>query len=468
MATLYQNAAAVKAAQEEIDQAIVDRGGTTAGGLVNAAEAIRSIPGGEVTYSWDGRLAELGWPDIKAILDSDDDPHAGKFIILLDATSPSIQLKMAAKYVTSDGGVYSSDTTHFWDQTQDIVCKTGQHVRWVKYYFDTSRPVTSSPTSSLWNDDGKGVLWYYGSAGTMIQEGKDHWKTSGIGIVRFDGGVTSTTPSGYFNTCYVVESVRLTLEKNFQGVFGSCTSLKEADLTITSPNAFHTHTGLFTNCYNLERAEVTADMSEVNTRRLTHAFENCSSLHELDLHIARIDLVTEATNMFMASGIPSIGPDLQLVLSSCTFGGNMFSGCRSLLRVDDSFVTTNMASVASMFSNCAVLQEVPDELDLSHVNPGGTNTMFNGCYSLRRLPTHVTCNVDLSFGHCPLVSRDSVATFDGDGKVNGGFVGNINTRPGDSAATVVFSRITQSLFSTAEWDEIKATLLAKNWNCAVA
>lgn len=46
MATLAENAAAVKAAQVAIDAAIVAKGGTTDGGLMHAAAAIVSIPSG--------------------------------------------------------------------------------------------------------------------------------------------------------------------------------------------------------------------------------------------------------------------------------------------------------------------------------------------------------------------------------------------------------------------------------------
>lgn len=52
MASLVENVAAVKKAQEDIDAAIVAKGGTTAGGLVHAAEAIATIPsGGPVSVS---------------------------------------------------------------------------------------------------------------------------------------------------------------------------------------------------------------------------------------------------------------------------------------------------------------------------------------------------------------------------------------------------------------------------------
>ena len=52
MATLAENAAAVKAAQVAIDAAIVAKGGTTEGGLTNAAAGIATIPSGGGGDEW--------------------------------------------------------------------------------------------------------------------------------------------------------------------------------------------------------------------------------------------------------------------------------------------------------------------------------------------------------------------------------------------------------------------------------
>ncbi len=62
MATLAENAAAVKAAQVAIDAAIVAKGGTTTGGLNNAAAAIAAIPSGE-----DEWIRPSEWPDLDSI-----------------------------------------------------------------------------------------------------------------------------------------------------------------------------------------------------------------------------------------------------------------------------------------------------------------------------------------------------------------------------------------------------------------
>ena len=68
MATLAENAAAVKAAQVAIDAAIVAKGGTTAGGLANAAAAIGSI-NTDIEVPWDGWRNDGNthiWIEVKA------------------------------------------------------------------------------------------------------------------------------------------------------------------------------------------------------------------------------------------------------------------------------------------------------------------------------------------------------------------------------------------------------------------
>ena len=68
MATLAENAAAVKAAQVAIDAAIVAKGGTTAGGLANAAAAIGSI-NTDIEVPWGGWRNDGNthiWIEVKA------------------------------------------------------------------------------------------------------------------------------------------------------------------------------------------------------------------------------------------------------------------------------------------------------------------------------------------------------------------------------------------------------------------
>ena len=78
MATLAENAAAVKAAQVAIDAAIVAKGGMTTGGLSNAAAAIAALPSGG------------GDETMKQFLDKSLVNLDAAQILGYDATSPAI------------------------------------------------------------------------------------------------------------------------------------------------------------------------------------------------------------------------------------------------------------------------------------------------------------------------------------------------------------------------------------------
>ena len=145
MATLAENAAAVKAAQVAIDAAIVAKGGTTTGGLANAAAAIAAIPTAEDS---------LGLPDIRKILADNMDGYEYAAIYLIAKRLDSTSLSGAVRYKTSDGSVYTSNATHVWDKTKYIRTAGGFDAKWVIFYFDTATPSLRLP-------DSKSIIWIY-------------------------------------------------------------------------------------------------------------------------------------------------------------------------------------------------------------------------------------------------------------------------------------------------------------------
>ena len=145
MATLAENAAAVKAAQVAIDAAIVAKGGTTPGGLTNAASAIAAIPTAEDT---------IGLPDIRKILADNMDGYEYAAIYLIAKRLDSTSLSGAVRYKTSDGSVYTSNATHVWDKTKYIRTAGGFDAKWVICYFDTATPSLPLP-------DANSIIWIY-------------------------------------------------------------------------------------------------------------------------------------------------------------------------------------------------------------------------------------------------------------------------------------------------------------------
>ena len=146
-----------------------------------------------------------------------------------------------------------------------------------------------------------------------------------------------------------------------------------------------------------------------------------------------------------------------------TLGYNSFANCRNLQKLDESdFRGIAFTNCYGMFSGCSSLIRVPDTLDLSACT--NCSNMFSNCSSLIALPTHVTAIRGLSFANSSLVSKDSVATFDENGNVVGGFVGNLNTKPSNAGTqTIAFHANTKALFTDDEWTAVKICLTDKGW-----
>lgn len=148
MATLAENAAAVKAAQVAIDAAIVAKGGTTTGGLRNAAAAIEALPSGWKYSEW---TPPSDWPDIRKILTdnwpADTDYDAACIYLLTGAKiSNSVFGGTVTRIVNSDGVVNTNNNN---DAFVDI---RENELRWVaKYgYHDQITIVNGVKRGTLW------------------------------------------------------------------------------------------------------------------------------------------------------------------------------------------------------------------------------------------------------------------------------------------------------------------------------
>lgn len=148
MATLAENAAAVKAAQVAIDAAIVAKGGTTTGGLRNAAAAIEALPSGSKYSEW---TPPSDWPDIRKILTDNwpagTDYDAACIYLLTGAKiSNSVFGGTVTRIVNSDGVVNTNNNN---DAFVDI---RENELRWVaKYgYHDQITIVNGVKRGALW------------------------------------------------------------------------------------------------------------------------------------------------------------------------------------------------------------------------------------------------------------------------------------------------------------------------------
>ena len=240
--------------------------------------------------------------------------------------------------------------------------------------------------------------------------------------------------------------------------FAGCRNLQKLDESDFRGIAFTNCFGMFRNCSSLVRVPDTLDLSAcTNCSRM---FQSCVSLIRVP-DTLNLSSCTNCSGMFQSCVSLVRVPDT-LDLSSCTNCSGMFQYCSSLIRVPDTLNLSSCTNCSSMFGTCTSLIRVPDTLDLSSCT--NCSGMFNGCKSLVALPTHVTAIRGLFFSGSKLVSKDSVATFDENGNVVGGFVGNLNTKPSDAGTqTIAFHADTKALFTDNEWTAVKTCLTDKGW-----
>lgn len=148
MSTLAENAAAVKAAQVAIDEAIVAKGGTTTGGLTNAAAAIEALPSGVKYGEW---TPPSDWPDIRKILEdnwpANTDYDAACIYLLTGAKiSNSVFGGTVTRIVNSDGVVNTENNNDAFVDIRET------ELRWVaKYgYHDQIKIVNAIKRGTLW------------------------------------------------------------------------------------------------------------------------------------------------------------------------------------------------------------------------------------------------------------------------------------------------------------------------------
>lgn len=138
--------------------------------------------------------------------------------------------------------------------------------------------------------------------------------------------------------------------------------------------------------------------------------------------------------------------------------GATFNNCSSLEVLPEMNLST-ATNLNSLFSNCVKLTEVPDAIGTA--TAGGTNG-FVGCYSLTKVPTNLKSTNSINFADLfSFNNRDSLATFNGSGNINGGLVYNINTLT--TTQTITFNSVIKNFFTPTEIAKIAAAFTAKKW-----
>lgn len=420
------------------------------------------------------------WPNIRKLL-KQDDGHGYTYVAyaLFDIRYyPSVQFNYPY-WITSDGHEYRGNVNHIWDNPNE---KYG----WVAIYSNTQFTYSQYETSS--GNASKRLLWIcfnFDIQNCIVQsslllqsiECPNILKFTGTGAVRAMTTASSlrsipneidmsgaTNCNQMFQNCYALKNipdyVNLQNTASTANMFANCYMLSKIPDVLNMSNVTDAN-NMFSNCYSLTNATSSLNMPQVKS--VLNMFNNCVNLITSPNDII-MPLCTSCAMMFSGCQMmPSI--PRRIILDSCTTCQGMFSNNLMALDGPIELYIPKCTNCIQMFNNCIHMKNLPDILDIGAST--NNNQMFGSCSSLESVPTHLTANASISFQHSNLISRDSVATFDGAGNINGGMVYNLNTCS-SSGQIITFHSDTKAKFTSDEWTKIKTILSSKNWGCSPA
>lgn len=446
MATLAENAAAVKAAQEAIDAAIVAKGGTTDGGLTNAAEAIGNLPNPmEKEYVWE--KPDICPFDIKSIVESDPEDFAYKMgVVLLPSTG--FTLTDGLHHRTSDGVVFDGNGTVTFANPLDW--------HWIMFY-------SNSPEFSPVGLDKP--FWIYGTKGSVLTSST----RANPFICCADIDVRASEP---FNTAYAIKYVRKIYSLGCYDYGNGAMPLRvgEIDYSLSSSSTLLSNSVPTRNCRTFVSNYRGAAGRELFIDDIGLVDMNFSGCSPVELRassfprdeVPNIDTSNLTTLRLSGSKFYSIPESFDT--SKCVSLANAFEDCNNL--IDASHVKfDSCTNVAFCLANCHSLIFPPEVIDFGDRNVEGVAHMFIYSDKCVRLPIRLTTNYSFSFSDfTSVIDKSSVAEFDDSGSIVGGMIGNLNVCTNASPGqTITLNNHIKSLFSSEEQDEIERVMLAKNW-----
>ena len=175
-------------------------------------------------------------------------------------------------------------------------------------------------------------------------------------------------------------------------MFDNCIELTNLDVSHFNTSKVTDMFYMFYICNNL----ITLDVSHFDTSQVTdmsHMFSVCWHLTNLDVSHFNTSKVTDMSNMFWnCFWLPSLDVS-NFNTSQVTNMSNMFSSSPRLTSLDLShFDTSQVTDMSHMFERCASLRN----LDLSHFNTSKVTNMSHMFYSCGNLPSLNVSHFDTS------------------------------------------------------------------------
>jgi len=192
-------------------------------------------------------------------------------------------------------------------------------------------------------------------------------------------GTSTTDMSSMFGNCYKLPAAPVMTTAsvtNMNNMFQSCNSLVYVPDYNTS--AVTQMGSMFSECRSLRNAP------NLNTAACTNfgsMYANCSSLVNVPLIKAAASGLTTLAQMFQGSGaIRSVAIEHSSSASNVA-ANSMFQNCYSLVNLPK-LDYSKFNNTASMYSACYSMIRLPQRV-LNLSNSGNSSQMFNNCYSLQ-------------------------------------------------------------------------------------
>lgn len=348
------------------------------------------------------------WPNIRTLLANDTENYPHKIYCLFDALR-SKTVPNIFNFLNGTTKAVTSDGSTYTSNASHTWSSEAQTARWcwIAWY-------SSSGFTQIGQANFACLLWLVGSVGSPVP---------------------AVSRSFAENVLLREVDLPLVADSNSSQMFYNCQMLASLPKSINT-SAVTNGNGMFQSCVSLGAAPDLSALSAI--KNVSSMFAGCTSM----------------------SSLPS-----KLAEAKPTNASRMCNNCRSITScpaIDFSLAT----DVNNAFSDSWLIYP-PNVLDLSSAT--NVNSMFSYASRLRKLPTHMTCNLSLSFQQSTAVDdKASVATFDDETSptsVTGGFVGNLNTCTA-SGQTITLNSSIKGLFTATEQNLIASALTAKNWTLA--
>ena len=311
---------------------------------------------------------------------------------------------------TSDGGYYTADAKHTWDDTSARVATSHSNMklRWLIYYYTSETPSITLLQDVMY------ACFDRVKFGTTIFSSKKMLEYFDI-INGADLSSSVTSISNMFRSCYSLQTIP---------------QLDTSNVTNMSQ--------MFYECRSLQTIPL-LDTSKVTN--MSNMFSNCSSLQT----IPQLDTssVTSISSMFSYNSSLQTIP--QLDTSSATNMNYMFYRCDSLQTIP-LLDTSSVINMDYMFADCNLLQTI-SLLDTSSVT--SISSMFLNCLYLEFL-TMTNIKVSFSISSSKKFSQETLEAL----------IDNLVDLTGQTAQT--FTMGSTNLAKVSQ--EKKDLATSKNWN----